>query len=189
MPHRLRRVPDSLTISGNTIRLAPTRGFGLGGRVPATSTRQGSMPKIFSVQYGVPFVNFQPGARRGVALWPQDSSRTMSRCLVARPLTRLAPTATWAKLGRTCPFHTERVAEKLTTVAVRDFSTRSEQKQPGRESSPGCFYCEPTICSEQRSRFLFKSPRLITASHRDHSPRPNFGYPVSHAHSAELPGS
>jgi hypothetical protein len=33
----------------------------------------GNYPTNLAVQYGVPFVNNQPGARRGVALWQQDS--------------------------------------------------------------------------------------------------------------------
>jgi len=33
----------------------------------------GNYPTYLPVQYGVPFVNNEPGARRGVALWQQDS--------------------------------------------------------------------------------------------------------------------
>ena len=57
----------------NTIRLASTRGFGLGGRAQQRQ-RGGQYAKYLPVQYGVPFVNFQPGARRGVALWQQDAT-------------------------------------------------------------------------------------------------------------------
>ena len=47
----------------------------------------GQYPTYLPVQYGVPFVNIQPGARRGVALWQQDSHR---QCLdVRRPSLRL----------------------------------------------------------------------------------------------------
>jgi hypothetical protein len=35
----------------------------------------GNYPTYLPVQYGVPFVNNQPGARRGVALWQQDSQQ------------------------------------------------------------------------------------------------------------------
>jgi hypothetical protein len=35
---------------------------------------QGNYPTYLPVQLGVPFVNNQPGARRGVAFWPQDST-------------------------------------------------------------------------------------------------------------------
>jgi Galactose oxidase, central domain len=35
----------------------------------------GNYPTYLPVQYGVPFVNNQPGARRGAALWQQDSQQ------------------------------------------------------------------------------------------------------------------
>ena len=37
----------------------------------------GNYPTYLAVQYGVHFVNNQPGARRGVALWSQDSSENI----------------------------------------------------------------------------------------------------------------
>jgi hypothetical protein len=37
----------------------------------------GQYPTYLPVQYGVPFVNIQPGARRGIALWRQDSTQNV----------------------------------------------------------------------------------------------------------------
>jgi hypothetical protein len=37
----------------------------------------GNYPTYLPIQYGVPFVNNQPGARRGVALWQQDAQQNV----------------------------------------------------------------------------------------------------------------
>ena len=52
----------------------PNKGLWTWWKGSSNVNEAGQYAKYLPVQYGVPFVNIQPGARRGVALWPQDST-------------------------------------------------------------------------------------------------------------------
>jgi hypothetical protein len=50
----------------------PNKGLWTWWKGSSNVNEAGQYPTYLPVQYGIPFVNIQPGARRGVALWQQD---------------------------------------------------------------------------------------------------------------------